>query len=904
MQKLKSIYIMSLTNKIKAVKYYPLNKMQRLQMRMGILHHHWPKISSSLFLKTASLSLFLILLIQTTRAQIKPIALQSFNSGWQYTTMRFQDKKDAQAAKPRGLGSKWDDQFNIQSVDIKYKDTSKSATIKNKEQLSVIKTQLEHADWHPVTLPHSAFIEPVPIEKPIEGYAFYKKTFKVPSNLKGKLIQLQFDGAMQIAEIWVNGQFVKRHLGGYLPFSVNLTDILNFGKENTIFVKLDNRANPILPPGKPVEKLDFIYYSGIYRDTWLKITDPLHITSANEIQKPGGGGVFAHYLGLAPRGHGGILKITTHIKNQDNKTRTFRLEQSLSRPRLNGQTFARSYLRANPTTPPCSLLPGQDTTIIQTLLVTNPRQWSPDKPYLYTLTSTVKENGKLISGQNTNIGLRTLRITAEKGVLINGNPIHINGSNRHMNYPWIGNALSDNANIRDAILVKKAGINALRLAHYPQDPSFYDACDSLGILLIDCIPGWQFFNKAETFQELVMRDIRQMIYRDRNHPAIFLWETSLNESYPPAAFRIKQAQVAHKAWQDSTDFYTSGDSYFTKAAWDVPYDDWNGDPGNRNNTTYPANPFLIREYGDYEFGGGQSTSRKSRGDGQQAMLQQAWNLQWEHNRNQLRYPRCIGDMTWAFFDGLAGVTNKVESWGLADLYRIPKFSYYFFQSQQKTDSTMVYIADYWAKTKSRDQTDNPQKTRKVIIYSNGDSVQLSINGKAIATRKPDSGADRPYGTDLEKGGHPFTGGDAADLSAPPFTFDAVPFTPGSLKAVAYAKGKIAATQTIYTPGTPTGLKLSLDDQGVPLKADGADAVFVRATLIDSAGHPVYTNTADLDKTIHFSISGPAVIVSPNERQTEAGIASILIQATTQKGKLVIKASATGLKSATLTYNLQ
>jgi len=882
--------------------YRPKNIKLFMPYCKGRISRQNPQSLLFLLLRPACI-LLTIFFIKPADAQIKAVPLQSFNNGWQYTTTVFKDDNELQSANPRGLGNKWDDQFNIQSVDIQNSDFSASTKEKDLNALSKIKTYLKNALWQPVTLPHTAFIEPVPIENPKEGYAFYKKSFNVPGSLKGKLIQLQFDGAMQVAEIWVNGTFVKRHLGGYLPFSINLTGLLNYGRKNAIFIKLDNRANPILPPGKPVKKLDFIYYSGIYRDTWLRISDPLHITEPLEIQKHGGGGVFVHYLGMAPGGQYGVVKIRTNIKNQDVKARTFHIEQSLSTPRLKEKRYARSDFKNSPVTSPCRLLPGQDTTITQILQINKPKEWSTDAPYLYTLTSKVVEEGKTVDWQKNKTGFRTLRITADKGVLINGNPVHIIGSNRHMNYPWIGNALSDNANIRDAVLVKNAGINALRLAHYPQDPSFYEACDSLGILLIDCIPGWQFYNKAEAFQDLVMRDIREMIFRDRNHPSIFLWETSLNESYPPASFRIRQAKEAHKAWQDSTDFYTSGDSYYTKAAWDVPYDDWNGDPGARNNTTYPDKPFIIREYGDYEFGGGQSTSRKSRGEGQEAMLQQAWNLQWEHNRNQQLYPRCIGDMTWAFFDGLAGVTNQVEYWGLADLYRIPKFSYYFFQSQQSKEVPMVYIANYWLQPKKEEKVNKQPKSKRVVIYSNGDSVRLSVNGNAIATRKPDSGSDRPYGTDLEKGGHPFTGGDVSHLAAPPFTFNHVPFTAGRLQADAYIKGKVVASQTVYTPGKPVGLKLTLDDQGIPLKADGADVVFVRATLVDSAGHPVYINTDSIGE-VQFSLSGPAAIVSPDKRQPEAGVASVLIQATNKKGTIRIRARATGLHPAALTYDLR
>ena len=794
------------------------------------------------------------------KTQIKNIPVQSFDRGWLFTSIQFNVQKvktGDSAQQIRGLGDHWSDQFNIESVNIGQESVQGLKMVPGKtkgQQYKALQKKVEGLQWEKVMLPHVGFKEPVPIESPKEGLLFYKKYFLIPKDIKGKIVQLQFDGAMQMADIWVNGQFVQQHEGGYLPFTLDLTEYLQYGKLNSIFIRLDNRPSPVVPPGKPVKSLDFIYYSGIYRNVRMFITDPLHITLPETVNKPGGGGVFVHYLGAerykdslvsmketaavqAYFAKNARVKTRTNVINQGTTARRFLLEQCLfdiKQKRKVGQWRSALY----------TLAPGEDTTIEQTVRINEIRLWSLEDPYRYQWVSRIAEKGSGLEEVANKVGFRTLVLSRNKGVRINGKLVKILGSNRHMSYPWLGNALSANANIRDAVLIKKAGMNAIRSGHYPQDPSFYAACDSLGILIIDCIPGWQFYNKANDFQQKVFSDIRQMVYRDRNHPSVFLWETSLNEAYPPKAFRVKQAKVAHKAWQDSTDFYTSGDSYFMKAAWDVPYDDWNGDPGDRNNSTYPDRPFLIREYGDYEFGGGNSTSRRSRMEGAKGQLQQAWNLQWEHNRNQIRYPACIGDLTWAFFDGLAGLTNIIESWGLADLYRIPKFSYYFFQSQQHRKPT-VFIADYWAASgkllnrkadlKRGGKAEDSPDFRKIVVYSNGDSVRLSVNGEVIATQTPDNGPDRPYGTDLTKGGIPFTGGDAQHLSSPPFTFKEVAFTPGMIKAVAYENGKVVATDRVYTPGTPVGIKLSADCQGVPLKAEGADAVFVRATLLDSTG---------------------------------------------------------------------
>jgi len=278
-----------------------------------------------------------------------------------------------------------------------------------------------------------------------------------------------------------------------------------------------------------------------------------------------------------------------------------------------------------------------------------------------------------------------------------------------------------------------------------------------------------------------MKDIRQMIRRDCNHPSVLLWEVSLNGTYPDANFRCKQAN-----------FFTSDDSYFSKACWDVPYDEWNGDPGKRNNTTYKDRPFLIREYGDYEFGGGGSSTRKLRSSGEQGMLQQAWNFQWEHNKNRKSYPSSLGDLIWVFYDGIAGYVVGIEGWGVTDIFRIPKYSYYFFKSQQPVgfnpkvpegSGPMVFIASNWSQS-----TDSG----KVIVYSNCSYVSLFLNGKKIAIKHADEGSETGYGGNRSNWGHTFNEGNANNLTYPPFTFEGIVYQPGRMTAVGFNSDKPAA----------------------------------------------------------------------------------------------------------------
>lgn len=801
----------------------------------------------------------------------------SFNYGWKFAAFEFANQSKVDSF--RKLGTGWNDQFIIEQINEK-DNADNAQPLLLSEELKLLKNKT----WQIVNLPHIAFPEPLVIVKPREGIAYYKKEFAIPVSQKGKCISIEFEGAMQVSDIWVNGNYKGKFSGGYLPFEVDITGSVRYDKSNSIVVKVQNKANPVVPPGKPVEKLDFIYYSGIYRDVWLHIKNPLHISNSITANKIAGGGVFVTYPVVSKES--ATIEIQTHVENIKNASSSFVIEQELQNNR--GKIVALTTSNIN------VLQANTNKHYLQTIQLKNPGLWHPDHPELYLLITKIKNGQQVVDEKRTRIGIRSIRITAEKGLLINGEPFLITGTNRHQNYPYIGNAISNEASYRDAWLIKAAGMNAVRTAHYPPDPSFLDAADELGILIIDCIPGWQFFNKQQAFTDHVMQDIRQTIRRDRNHPSVFLWEVSLNETYPSAEFRCQQAEVAKSEWHGSENFYTSGDSYYTKACWDVPYDDWNGDPGKRDNTTYPGNAFLIREYGDYEFGGGSSTSRQLRNAGENNLLQQAWNLQWEHNKNRTFAPRAIGDLTWAFFDGLAGVTVGIEGWGVADIFRIPKYSYYFYKSQQPVkvnqqlpfaSGPIVYIASNWNK-----QTD----PSKIVVYSNCDEVELYLNGKIIARQSPDHGPETAYGTELEKGGYPFDGGNANRLLHPPFTFHFNSFEAGTLTAKGLVNGKTVTTYEVSTPGSFSDMIIEPGINAVSWKA-GGDIIFVYVKLTDSKQHLL----TDCSFPVTLHVNGNAQLISPSTVNAEAGIATFLLRSAKKSTIITVKASAGNVKSKSI-----
>jgi beta-galactosidase len=785
--------------------------------------------------------------------------------------------------KSEGLDRKWKDRFWVVVTSTGVEAGPRVAYPKRNYMKSILRYAKEQASteafqWEPVILPHTAQIEAREVASQWQGTCYYRKKFEIPVAYAGRKIFITFEGAMHLAEIWINDTRVFEHAGGYTPFTIDITGVIRYGETNTIFVCLDNRDNPLIPPGKPLGTLDFSYYGGLYRDVYLTVTDPVHITDPVAAGIPAGGGVFVIYSNVTEKS--ADVHIKTHVKNDYPEPVTCTIRQIVWESPGIG-IFEDSERITIP--------PGNAYQFSQVVTVDAPRLWSPDTPFLYNLETKVLQEQAVFDEVLTKIGIRWIECSRKEGFKLNGKPLKLRGTNRHQDYPWIGNALSDNASYRDMWKIKNAGFNIVRLGHYPQDPSVLDVCDELGLLVIDPIPGWQFFNSNTVFVERTYQDIRDMIRRDRNHPCVCMWEVILNESWPPEWWKDTAHRIAHEEYPGPQCF-TSGDMY-GYYGWDILYNDWNENHTRPNDSIKPG---FIREYGDYEFGGGSSTTRRRRGAGEQALLTAAWNVQWSHNRHLSQYPWTMGDANWCMFDHNRGCAPSVSACGNGDILRLPKFAYYFFQSQRDPEQSsravesgpMVYAANFWTPRTS---------PCSVVVYSNCDEVELRLNGKAIARKKPDNGPDSLYHPDniRHTGGKPYDGGNCRNLAHPPFTFSGITWEKGTLTAIGYIKGKKAAEYAVSTPGDAKKLVLEADLCGRPLKADGADAVFVYAYIMDAAGVTVIT---DNNTEVNFTIDGPVRIVSPSKVRAEAGIATILVQSTGETGEITISADAKNLES--------
>jgi len=784
------------------------------------------------------------------------------NTDWEFQRL----KKEQKQIEIKNQGSDWSSQFNIQHV-----EAQNQALAVHPDTLKQEFNQLSMGNWEKINLPHTPFVEPLVVLHQWQGICYYRKILNVSKKEIDKQLWLEFEGAMHLADVWVNGQHLIQHSGGYTPFVVDVTGMLHADRGNEILVRLDNRNNPLIPPGKPLETLDFCYYGGLYRDVNLIVKHPVHITHPIMANEVAGGGIFVTYPYVSKQE--AEIKVKTQVSNKVGTQRHLTIRHTLyewSKKKGRGKKVALVES-------PLVLAAGTTQHHTQQFTVNNPKLWYPDSPALYVLRTEVMDGRKVTDCEDTRIGIRRIEMTREKGFVINNKPLKLEGSNRHQEYPYVGNAISDQAQYRDMYQIRDNGFNTVRLGHYPQDPSVLEACDELGLLVIEPIPGWQFFNKAQGFVDHTYKDIRDLIRRDRNHPSVIMWETTLNESWPPKSWKDQAVRIAHEEFPGDQ-CYTSGDTYGYDG-FDVCYNDWR-EGYNRPNTT--SKPGFIREYYDYEFGGHYSTTRVTRGDGDYALMQNAWNAQWSYNRYRAYYPWTIGGAVWSMYDYNRGCCDNICYSGLADLFRLPKFGLLYFRTQMKEGTFTpagpmtyeVFINSHWLEGSS----DTLQ------VYGNVDEVKLQLNGRVIARQYPD---DKPSTSEYVS--RP-DGGNAENIDFPPFTFFNVNWERGELKAIGYKDGKAVAEHVVRTPGAVEAMDITYFESGV--SASCRDLLIVYVNLKDLQGTGCFgenNREVKLEVLQGGELRGPATI------KAEAGVASFLV-ATTDSPMLVLKAVSGNLET--------
>ena len=668
----------------------------------------------------------------------------------------------------------------------------------------------------------------------------------VPKAWQGKTIWLRFEGAMMVAKVYLNGEKVFEHRGGYLPFTIDLSDKLLFGRNNRLLVHLDNRNNPVTGP-KPLDSLDFNYYGGLYREVRLFVRDSLHITDEILADRAAGGGIFVTYPNVTPAR--AEVSVKTHVANSGAASRRFGIDHKLS----DGDCIVASFSSG-----PMNLESAKDVEHTAVFTVESPRLWSPRSPALYNLSTRIVSGDRVVDRRETQIGIRRIEIGKE-GFSINGEKMFLRGVNRHQEYPYVGYALSPNADYRDAKLIKEAGFDYVRLSHYPHSRHFLRAADELGLVLLNAILGWQYYNPDPAFSDHIRQTCRDLVRRDRNHPSVIAWECSLNESQMPSDLVDSLHGIVHEeypgdqAW--SAGWLPEGyDIYLQARQHRLPHPE----------IPIPDKPYIVSEYGDWEYyaqnagfnqdswqslSEAKRSSRQLLAHGEARLLQQATNVQEAHNDN-LSTP-AFADGYWVMFDYNRGYAEDLEASGLMSLERIAKPAWYFFRSQRDAEELSgLYSSGPFAHIANEWRSDS---ARSVRVFSNADEVELFVNGESLGRRTPDRNRI------------------SNNLRHPPFTFETLQFVPGKLEAVAYKSGVEIARHSVRTPGEPAGVIARLATQGIePVESD---LLFIHARIVDDQGVTVPIT----GKIIKFSVTEDMEVIGPDLATSENGTAAILVR---------------------------
>ena len=714
-----------------------------------------------------------------------------------------------------------------------------------------------------------------------KGVGWYRRYFTLDESYQGKKLQLKFEGVMTDSDIYLNGEKIYTRNGGYMGFTIDITDKVLWDQENVLALRVSNADNPDTPPGRPDSNLDFHYYGGIYRDVELEVSEMTYVTDELAANEVAGGGVFITYPEVNE--DSADVHVKTHVQNDNSEAKTVYTKQILKD--ADGNVVAES------TSAQQEIPSGQGVHFEQDMTVDNPNLWGVDDPYLYQLVTQVYEDGVQVDEVENHAGIRTIAYKPD-GFYLNGERIYLRGANRHQSFQNVGDAAPNSMQYRDAVIMKENGFNAVRATHYPQDPAFLDACDELGLLVIECQPGWQNFTNSQAFYDNTIRDTREMIRRDRNRPSVILWETSLNETHYSEQWAKDATTAAHEEYPGDQ-LFTAADYGLQGTLYDVCYKvqdtQWSNNPADWVDYD-PNKPFFTREWGDYE-----GSSKAMRKDGEAAMNTQIMTRQRYLNGNGYSdwggldaSERIGGHFLWSWNDYTRGSNTVTLGSGTVDIDRYEKYCYYWLQSMQPADNPvygpMIFISTAY--------TENSSLT--VPVYSNCDSVRLYQNGTLVKEiTREEAGASVP--NIMKKGGSPI------------FQFELSQFEAGTLKAEGIVDGQVVTQHEVTTPGQAVALELEVRDRGLAPVADGSDLIPVHIKAVDANG----TVVPDFDGRVHVSVTGNGKLVGEDiprikveDQKLENGIGFAFVRASDVAGDVTITATADGVESGVKTVTTQ
>ena len=683
---------------------------------------------------------------------------------------------------------------------------------------------------------------------PEHSIGWYRKAFTLDRGDELKRLTIEFDGVFRDATVIFNGYVLTRHDSGYTPFTVDISDFITTdGSPNVLVV----RADATLGEGW------FYEGAGIYRHVWLVKTEKTYIPQW---------GVWAHGE------TSGKVSLETRIANDSGATQELTLVSQVFDGK--GQAVAEARVSV-------PIAPQTETAAAQTATIASPRLWSLEDPHLYTVRTEVRSGDSLLDVAITRFGLRDIRFDAKEGFFLNGKNIKIRGTNNHQDHAGVGIAIPDTLHAWRVKQLKDMGANAWRCAHNPPSPAVLDACDRLGVLVID-------ETRAMTSTPGGIAELETMIRRDRTHPSIVLWSIGNEETAQQGtarglkiALRMRQAVKA----LDPTRPVTAAMNHYmgqgVTPALDVMgfnYHEGDIEPFRK---LYPDMPIVGTETASAVSTRGEYVRDEAKGyvraydldAPSYALTAEKW---WSLYNSK---PYLSGGLVWTGFD-YRGEPTPFNRWpeisshfGILDTCGFPKDIYWYYQSWWQ-DKPVLHLLPHWNWAGKEGQDIS------VWAYSNLDAVELFLNGKSQGRKT------MPKDSHLEW---------------------SVPYAPGEITAYGYRGSKVVMKASRRTAGPAA--RIALAAERLNPGQDGTALVLIRAEAVDKSG--IFVPTADT--LVHFDVDGPAALIGvgngnptslepdhASERRLFNGLAQAILRVRNGRGgRISIAASAEGLPLTTM-----
>lgn len=754
--------------------------------------------------------------------------------------------------------------------------------------------------WRPLHLPHDWSIElPFDEHSPTGtgggalrgGMGWYRKQFVLPEADKGKRIFIDFDGVYCRSEVFVNGHSLGKRPNGYISFRYDLTPYLRFGKAvNTIVVKVDNSQQP---------NSRWYSGSGIYRHVWLVKKQSLHIA------KDG-----VHIITPSVSDRQADLHIQANWEGEITSGAKLELQHTIYEQ--SGKLVKTVRVQ---------VLPEEKEKVL-IVSITNPRLWSLENPFCYSVKTALISNGKLVDEKTTVTGIRSFRFDAAKGFFLNDKPVKIIGVCNHHDLGCLGTAVNKRAIERQLEILKGMGINGIRTSHNPPAPELLDLADRMGFVVMDeAFDMWKrsktAYDYSREWDDWYQKDLEDFIKRDRNHPSVFMWGVGneIGEQWGDAAKGdtagrtiMRDLAAIVKKLDNTRPVLTANNepgawnNLLTTGANDIIGYNYNHAKWDSVQYQWGAKPFIVTESvsalqtrGSYDMPSDSIRRWPARWDlpveNANADLSCSaydncstpWGSTHEETLKELlRYEHISGMYVWTGFDYLGEPTPypwpaRSSYFGIVDLAGFPKDVYYLYQSLF-TSKNVLHLFPHW----------NWQPGQQVDVwayYNNADEIELYLNGRSL-------GKKSKIGGELHVQWR-------------------VGYEPGILKTVSRKNGKTVLQKEIHTAGQPYRIRLTPDRSR--LKATGDDLSFITVEIVDEAGNLV----PDADNLVKFAVKGPASIAGVDngshtsmesfqepQRSAFKGKCLVVIKAGSQKGTITVTASAEGLSSSTVLLQAQ